>query len=183
MCVYIEYVHMHALWHTCGSQRTYGSRDGTPIRLGGKHPYPLSHLAGPALLRFQMISGHILLGDQFLADQISVTITLFFRVVLVRANKAVCRNQQNCGLWSTIVPIEPSSVATCAPCSLTLSLLCPFCLSPALPNFVHSMHTFRLPFSLEYRLFVPCLKDHMISDIAEWTTEPVWASPETFGSV
>lgn len=57
MCVYVEYVHMHVLWHTCGSQRTYGSRDGTAIRLGGKHLYPLSYLAGPALLRFLMISG------------------------------------------------------------------------------------------------------------------------------
>lgn len=83
--VCIEYVHMHALWHTCGSQRTrcrpwfssspYGSRDGTPVRLGGKHLYPLSHLSGPALLIFLMISDHVLIGDEFLAEQISVTVS------------------------------------------------------------------------------------------------------------
>lgn len=53
----------------------YGSRDGTPVRLGGKHLHPLSHLSGPALLIFLMISDHILIGDEFLAEQISVTVS------------------------------------------------------------------------------------------------------------
>lgn len=114
------HIHMAHMWKSENKLQVlvltpYGSRDGTRIvRLSGKHLYPLSHLAGQCYSYFCWTQSTSWWVIDSLQTKYPLLVSAPLKAVLVGANKAVCGNQWNCGLWSKISPVDTSSIATFA---------------------------------------------------------------------